>query len=243
VSTPTSPFTDRTIVLIGGGSGIGLATARLVTAGGGSVILGGRTEARLADAARALGPRATWHVVDTSDQRSIDEFLDRVDIVHGLVTTAADYLTGPMAQLTVEEAATAFDSKFWGQYRVVKSALSRLAPDAAVVLVSGAASTRPAGAAPAYCAANAAIEGLARGLAVELAPVTVNAIAPGTIDGSLWGRRDPAVREVAFDGYRTAATIGRLATEDEVAHSVAYLLQSRITTGSTLFPDGGYTFR
>lgn len=231
------------MVLVGGGSGIGLATARLVTAGGGSVVLGGRSEARLADAARALGPLATWHVVDTSDQSSVDEFLDHVNVVHGLVTTAAEYLTGPMAQLSIEEAATAFDSKFWGQYRVVKTALDKLAPDAAVVLVSGAASARPAGAAPAYSAANAAIEGLARGLAVELAPVTVNAIAPGTIDGSLWGRRDPAVRAEAFDGYRAAAVIGRLATDDEVAHSVAYLLQSRITTGSTLFPDGGYAFR
>ncbi|CDO27741.1 SDR family oxidoreductase [Mycolicibacterium porcinum] len=241
------PFAGRTIVLIGGGSGIGLATARLVTAGKGTVVLGGRTPERLAAAAASLGPQAGWHQVDTADQDSIDAFFDfvgtRFGSVHGLFTTAADYLTGPMARLSVDQAATAFDSKFWGQYRVVKSAIPVLSPDAAIVLMSGAASARPAAVAPAYSAANAAIEGLARGLAVELAPVTVNAIAPGTVEGNLWSQRDPAIREQAFAAYRDASTIGRLADEDEIAQSVGYLLSSRITTGSTLFPDGGYAFR
>ncbi|MDF3337231.1 SDR family oxidoreductase [Mycolicibacterium septicum] len=241
------PFAGRNIVLIGGGSGIGLATARLVIAGKGTVVLGGRTPERLASAAAALGPQADWHRVDTADQESIDAFFDfvgtRFGSVHGLFTTAADFLTGPMGRLSIDQAATAFDSKFWGQYRVVKSAIPVLSPDAAIVLMSGAASARPAAVAPAYSAANAAIEGLTRGLAVELAPVTVNAIAPGTVEGNLWSRRDPAIREQAFTAYRDASTIGRLADEDEIAQSVGYLLNSRITTGSTLFPDGGYAFR
>ncbi|MCV7227188.1 SDR family oxidoreductase [Mycolicibacterium komossense] len=240
--TADEVFADRNIVLIGGGSGIGLATARRVIAGGGSVVLGGRSADRLADAAHALGPRAGWHRVDTTDQLSVDEFFGGTDTVHGLFTTAADYVTGPMSELTVAQAASAFDSKFWGQYRVVKSALPKLAPDAAVVLMSGAAGARPAAMAPAYSAANAAIEGLARGLAVELAPITVNAIAPGTVDGHLWNQRDPAVREAAFAAYRAASAVGRLATEDDIAHTVAYLLTSRVTTGSTVFPDGGYAF-
>jgi NAD(P)-dependent dehydrogenase (short-subunit alcohol dehydrogenase family) len=240
-------FSGRNIVLIGGGSGIGLATARLVTAGLGTVVLGGRTPERLAAAAATLGPQADWHRVDTADQGSIDEFFgyvgDRFGAVHGLFTTAADYVTGPMAELSVNRAATPFDSKFWGQYRVVKTAIPLLSPDAAVVLMSGAASARPAAVAPAYSAANAAIEGLARGLAVELAPVTVNAIAPGTVEGNLWNQRDSPMREQAFAAYLDASTIGRLAREDEIAQSVGYLLSSRITTGSTLFPDGGYAFR
>jgi NAD(P)-dependent dehydrogenase (short-subunit alcohol dehydrogenase family) len=235
-------FTERTVVLIGGGSGIGLATARLVVAGGGTVVLGGRSPERLAAAATELGPSATWHQVDTAAQDSIDGFFAQLDVVHGIVTTAADYVTGAMADLTVEQAATAFDSKFWGQYRVVKTALPKLAGDAAVVLISGAAGARPAVAAPAYSAANAAIEGLARGLALELAPITVNAVAPGTVDGALWARRDANIRDAAFDFYRDASVIGRLATESEIADTIGYLLKSRVTTGSTLFPDGGYAF-
>ena len=236
-------FTDRTIVVVGGGSGIGLATARRVVTGGGTVVLGGRSIDRLTATADALGPAARWHRVDTADQRSVEAFFDHVDVAHGLLTTAADYVTGPMRTLTVAQAGTAFESKFWGQYRVVKAALPILAPDAAIVLMSGAAGARPAAVAPAYSAVNAAIEGLARGLAVELAPITVNAIAPGTVDGHLWRTRSAADRDAAFDSYRAASTIGRLATEDEIAHTIVYLLSSRVTTGSTLYPDGGYTFR
>jgi len=237
-----SAFAGRTVVLVGGGSGIGFAVARLVTAAGGRVVLGGRTAATLGDAADQLGDAAEWGVVDTSDPASIDAFFAGIPTVHGLFTTAATYLTGPLAELSVAEAATAFDSKFWGQYRVVKAALPKLASDASVVLMSGAAGARPAGPAPAYSAANSAIEGLARGLAVELSPVRVNAIAPGTVDGALWARRAAEVRDAAFASYRAATVLGRLSTEDEIAESVGYLLLNPATTGSTLFPDGGYTF-
>jgi NAD(P)-dependent dehydrogenase (short-subunit alcohol dehydrogenase family) len=235
-------FAGRTVVLIGGGSGIGLAVARLVTAAGGRVVLGGRTAATLRDAADQLGEAAEWAVVDTSDPASIDAFFAGIATVHGLLTTAATYLTGPLAELSVADAATAFDSKFWGQYRAVKAALPKLAPDASVVLMSGAAGARPAGPAPAYSAANSAIEGLARGLAVELSPIRVNAVAPGTVDGALWARRDAEVRDAAFASYRAATVLGRLSTEDEIAQTVGYLLLNPATTGSTLFPDGGYTF-
>lgn len=238
-----SAFAGRTVVLIGGASGIGLATARLISAAGGAVVLGGRTAATLSAAAAELGAGARARVVDTSDQSSLDEFFGALDVVHGVFTTAATYVTGSLSELSVEEAATPFDSKFWGQYRVVKTALPRLASDAAVVLMSGAASIRPAGSAPAYVAANAAIEGLARGLAFELAPVRVNAIAPGTVDGNLWNQRDPEVRRAALEFFGAQSVVGRPVTEDEVAQAAAYLLLNTGTTGSTLFPDGGYSFR
>ncbi|OAT67573.1 short-chain dehydrogenase [Mycobacteroides immunogenum] len=236
-------FTGRTVVLIGGGTGIGLRVARLVTAAGGDVVLGGRTAATLAAAADELGHRARWYRVDTTHQPSVDEFFGQIGGVHGLLTTAATYVTGSIAELSVEEAATPFESKFWGQYRVVKSALPKLAADASVVLVSGAASVRPAGNAPAYVAANAAIEGLARGLALELAPIRVNALSPGTVDGHLWNQRAPEVRRQAFEHISAAATLGRPVTEAEVAQAAVYLLLNTGTTGSTLYTDGGYALR
>lgn len=76
----------------------------------------------------------------------------------------------------------------------------------------------------------------------HLGPGRVNAVAPGTVDGALWARRDAEVRDAAFASYRAATLLGRLATEDEIADTVGYLLLNPATTGSTLFPDGGYTF-
>lgn len=236
-------FADRTVVLIGGGTGMGLEVARQVVAAGGRVVIGGRTRATLEAAAEDLGDQATWKLVDTSDASSVAHFFDDIDKVDGIFTTAATYVTGSIAELSIEDAATPFDSKFWGQYRVVKAALGKLSDDASIVLMSGAASVRPAGNAPAYTAANAAVEGLARGLAVELAPVRVNAIAPGTVDGHLWDQRDPEVRKAAFEFYTSISTIGRMGTEAEVAQAAVFLLINGVTTGSTLFPDGGYSFR
>ena len=232
---------DRTVVIIGGGSGIGLEVARRAALDGAKVHLGGRTAAKLADAASAIG--ATWQVVDTTDQDSLAAFFGAVDRVDHLFTPGASYVVGPMRELSDEDAASPFETKFWGQYHAVKHAVPRLAPDASIVLMSGAASVRPPGAAPAYVACNAAIEGLGRGLAVELAPVRVNVVAPGTIDGNLWAGRPTAVREASFAQYSRDTLLHRVGRESEVADAVLYLFGNSYTTGSTLYPDGGYALR
>lgn len=233
----------KTVVLVGGATGIGFAVAERVIAAGGSVVLGGRTESTLKTAAAELGQRASWRTVDTSKSESVTRFFSTIEVVDALFTTAASYVTGSLRELTEDEAATPFESKFWGQYRVVKAAVPVLAADASIVLMSGAASVRPPGAAPAYVAANAAVEGLGRGLAVELAPVRVNSVAPGTIDGNLWSARPAEVRDAAFEQFSSSTTLRRVGTEHEVADAVLYLFTSTYTTGSTLYPDGGYALR
>ncbi|ERK70150.1 hypothetical protein N136_03509, partial [Leifsonia aquatica ATCC 14665] len=80
-------------------------------------------------------------------------------------------------------------------------------------------------------------------LAVELAPVRVNAIAPGTIDGNLWAQRSAEVREAAFSGFSATTVLGRPGTEEEIADAVIHLFTSTYTTGSTLYVDGGYALR
>ncbi|MEU5693235.1 SDR family oxidoreductase [Actinosynnema sp. NPDC020468] len=233
----------RTAVIVGGGSGIGLEVARQAVALGASVVLGGRTEAKLAAAVAELGPAARHRVVDTGDQASLAAFFGALDRVDHLFVSAATYRVGPMLALSDEDAASPFTSKFWGQYHAVKHAAPKLAPDGSVVLMAGAASVRPPVAAPAYVACNAAIEGLGRGLAVELAPVRVNVVSPGTIDGSLWSGRPAEVREAAFGQYERDTVLHRVGTEPEVAGTVLYLFANGYTTGSTLYPDGGYAFR
>ncbi|MGW3013074.1 SDR family oxidoreductase [Streptomyces sp. NPDC001219] len=237
------PLQGRTVVLIGGGSGIGLRVAHQAVAAGAQVVLGGRTPERLAAAAAELGCRASWRPVDTTDRSSLTSFFAELDRVDHLFTSAASYRVGPMRELSDEDAESPFVSKFWGQYHAVRAALPKLAEDGSVVLMSGAAGARPPVAAPAYAACNSAIEGLGRGLAVELAPVRVNVVSPGTIDGNLWAHRPERDREAAFAQYRRDTVLGRLGTEDEVAQTVLFLFTNGFTTGATLYPDGGYTLR
>ncbi|UNO39209.1 SDR family oxidoreductase [Streptomyces sp. MST-110588] len=233
----------RTVVIIGGGSGIGLEVARRAVAAGAAVVLGGRSRDKLAAAADELGPAASWRTVDNTDKESLAAFFAGLDRVDHLFTPAASYETGPMLELSDSAAESPFVSKFWGQYYAAKYAAPKLAADGSIVLMSGAASVRPAGVAPAYVACNAAIEGLGRGLAVELAPVRVNVVAPGMIDGNLWANRPAEVREPNAAKYRKDTLLDRLGTEGEVAESVLYLFTNGYTTGSTLYPDGGYALR
>lgn len=241
----TYDLAGKTVVLIGGATGIGFAVAELAVAAGADVVLGGRTESTLTAAAARLGDGARWGVVDTASTASVEAFFGgiRADSIDAVFTTAATYVTGSLRELSEQDAASPFESKFWGQYRVVKAAVDRLSADASVVLMSGAASVRPPGAAPAYVAANAAVEGLGRGLAIELAPVRVNTVAPGTVDGHLWRSRPDAVRDAAFEQFSSTTTLGRVGVESEIAHAVLYLFTNTYTTGSTLYPDGGYALR
>ncbi|WP_410630860.1 SDR family oxidoreductase [Amycolatopsis sp. cmx-4-83] len=231
----------KQVVIIGGGSGIGREVARRAAASGASVHLGGRTPEKLSTAAKEVD--GTWQVVDNTDQDSLAAFFGALDRVDHLFTPGASYTVGPLRELSDEDAASPFTTKFWGQYHAVKHAVPKLAPDASIVLMSGAASVRPPGAAPAYVACNAAVEGLGRGLAVELAPVRVNVVAPGTIDGDLWAGRPADVREASFDQYSRDTLLHRVGKESEVADAVLYLFGSTYTTGSTLYPDGGYALR
>ncbi|WP_030370392.1 SDR family NAD(P)-dependent oxidoreductase, partial [Streptomyces rimosus] len=115
IPPPHAPLAERTVVIIGGSSGIGLEVARRSVAAGASVVLGGRNEDRLAEAARELGPAARWHPVDNTDKQSLAAFFATIDHLDHLFTPAASYRTGPLRELSDEDAESPFVSKFWGQ--------------------------------------------------------------------------------------------------------------------------------
>jgi NAD(P)-dependent dehydrogenase (short-subunit alcohol dehydrogenase family) len=182
--------------------------------------------------------------VDTSDTASLESFFDRIPQIDYLFNTTGDYVTGPMRELSLAEAESAFKAKFWGQYAAVKYALPKMNPQGAIVLMAGADGARPTVATPAYVACNAAVEGLARGLAVELAPIRVNALSPGAMDGNFWStRKSPAEKEEAFARYSRLNALGRVGTEAEVAQAVVFLMTNTYATGSTLYVDGGLALR
>ena len=236
-------YDDKTLVVVGGSSGLGLATARVFVAGGGRVVIGGRSPERLEQARAILGEAAGAAAIDTGDAASVAGFFDPIGRIDYLFTPAASYTIAPFDHADETALASPLEGKFWGQVRCVRAAAPKLACDGAVVLMSGAASARPPKGASLYAAANGAVEAFGRGLAVDLAPVRVNVIAPGTIDGDLWRRRPAQVRQAAFAGQAAGSLVGRPGTEDEIAQAVLFLLTNGFTTGATLFSDGGYSLR
>lgn len=232
----------KTYAIIGGTSGMGFSLAQRLVERGDHVLIGSRNAGRLEAAARQLGPRATTRTVDMEDRASLADYFSGQEDLAGLFTPGASYRTASFRQADTDTAESPFRAKFWGQYWAVHTALPHLAKDAAIVLMSGAASVRPLGN-PAYSACNAAIEGLARALAVELRPIRVNCLSPGTIDSELWRNRDASIREPVFDGWTSLTLNGKVGSVDDAASAALFLLDNGNMTGSTLYNDGGYTMR
>lgn len=210
---------------------------------GDKVVVGGRSRDRIDKAVVRLGNSASGLEVDSSDRQLLRAFFAEAGPIAGLFTPGSTYVTAPFRTAEPEVAESPFRAKFWGQYWSIHEALGYLSADAAVVLMSGGVSVRPMVGAAAYAACNAAVEGLTRALALELAPIRVNCISPGMIDSELWRNRPAAVRDPAAEGWGRVSTMGRAGTVEEAASAALFLLDNAFMTGSTLYVDGGYALR
>ncbi len=234
---------DKRLVVIGGTSGIGLATAKAAAARGAQVVIGGRHFDKLEQAKQLIGGQVEGLTRDVSDEGEIRAFFEWAGKFDYLTTPGSSIHGGPFLSLETATARADFQSKFWGQYLAVKYGAPRLRPGGAIVLFAGMWSQRPPAGMATVAAINGAIEALARALAVELAPIRVNAVSPGLIDTPIYAGMPTAQKEATFKAFASVAPLRRVGRPEEVAQTVLYLLTNTFTTGSTLYPDGGYLLR
>lgn len=131
------------------------------------------------------------------------------------------------------------NSKFWGAYRLTKAA--RLNDGGSITLTSGFLSHRPSASAVLQGAINAALEGLVRGLALEFAPLRVNAVSPGLIDTALYAAMPADARAAMMDKARERLPARRVGSADDVAQAILMVTTNPYITGSTVVVDGGGT--
>ena len=171
----------RTVLVLGGSSGIGLATARLAAVCGAKIVLASHHRERLEAAAPRIRGRVRIEPADLADEASIAALCGQLGRIDHLVVTGDQPYTGAIRDLDIEDAKQSFDIKFWGSIRAVKHAAPRMPEDGSIVLISGVLAARPSPGMVTLAALNAAMEGLIRGLAVELSPIRVNGISPGLV--------------------------------------------------------------
>jgi NAD(P)-dependent dehydrogenase (short-subunit alcohol dehydrogenase family) len=243
--TLNNKLAQKRLLIIGGSSGIGLATAQQAAAAGAQTIVAGRNEAKLKAAVSSISGDVTAYPVDLTNDASVKSLFEQVCAFDYLVITGPAPNFGHFLELDTEQVHQEFEGKFWGQYRAVKYAAPHLNKDGAIVLMSGAYSARPVPGATSLAAVQAGIEGLARGLAIDLAPIRVNVISPGLTDTPIIHDffSDETARQALYDEQARVLPARRIGTSDDIAESILYLLTNRYTTGSTLFPDGGYSLR
>ncbi|KVV31698.1 short-chain dehydrogenase [Burkholderia cepacia] len=228
---------DQRVLVVGGSSGIGEATARAFAEAGATVTIASRDAAKLAASKDRIGFGVSTGVMDITDDASVRAFLDSAGEFDHVVVSAAQTATGPVRGLELDDAYAAMDSKFWGAYRVARAV--RIRQGGSLTFVSGFLSVRPSKNSVLQGAINAALESLARGLALELAPVRVNTVSPGLIATPLWSKIDAEARDRMYEGAAARLPAGRVGQPEDVANAVLYLASTPYATGSTVLVDGG----
>jgi NAD(P)-dependent dehydrogenase (short-subunit alcohol dehydrogenase family) len=225
-------------VIIGGSSGMGLATAQLLYKLGHEVVIASRSKDKLEKAKKLIG-KAECHELDVTKEADLSGFFDSVGDFDHLVTSAANFIMGPFLKLSLAEAKQFFDSKFWGQYLAAKHGAPHLRKGGSITFFCGVAGQKPFLNFSVGSAINAALEGLARALALELSPIRVNAIAPGTVSTPVWDALSEDQRSKEFANAAARLPVKRIGHPDEIAQAVAYLIQCGYATGSVVYVDGG----
>ncbi len=232
-------FEGARVLVVGGSSGLGRAAAAAFAAAGARVTIASRSRAKLDAAARSIGAAVTMAVLDVTDDAAVEAFFARQDDEpwDHVVVTAAQAPSGPARALPLADAYQAMHSKFWGAYRV--ALVARIRDGGSLTLVSGVLAIRPRGTSVLQGAINAALDALARGLALELAPVRVNSVSPGMIDTPLWDRLSDDARRTQYDATAKRLPVRRVGHPDDVARAVLYLAGNDFATGTTAVVDGG----
>jgi len=225
------------VLVLGGSSGIGLATAAAVAGAGGAVTIASRSKAKLDAALARLDANARAVVLDTSDAAAVERFFAGEVPWDHVVISAAQTPTGPVRTLGLTDAKAAMESKFWGAYHVARAA--KIKDGGSLTFVSGFLSVRPSATSVLQGAINAALEALARGLALELAPVRVNTVSPGIIATPLWSGMADEKREAMFAGAAQRLPARRIGQPEDIANAVLFLATTPFATGSTVRVDGG----
>jgi NAD(P)-dependent dehydrogenase (short-subunit alcohol dehydrogenase family) len=228
-------LTGKKVLVVGGSSGIGLATAELAKREGAAVIIASRNLSRLDAVAEKLNAIAI--ATDVTNDESVDNLFRRAGPVDHVVITAAQLRTGPFKTVPMDDVRSTMESKFWGAWRVARAAEFR--SGGSLTLVTGYLSVRPRPNSVIVGAVNGALESLAKGLALELAPVRVNAVSPGIIDTPIRAAMPEEERRDMLAKAAAALPVGRVGVGEDVARQILAFMTIGFVTGSIVYLDGG----
>ena len=228
---------DSTVVLIGRGSGIARGIALAAAEGGAHVVVAGRNP----DALREAYPDERFAVeeVDLTDERSIEALAGRIDTLDHLISTASSRARGELRELDRDALRLSFDTKVIGPVLLAKHFVDRFEPGGSFTFFSGVAAFKPAIGYLGVAITNGAADFLGRSLALEMAPVRVNAISPGVIDTGIWDSLGEAGKAEYFHHFRTHNPARRIGTVDDITEAVLFAMTNEFLTGTTLRVDGG----
>jgi NAD(P)-dependent dehydrogenase (short-subunit alcohol dehydrogenase family) len=225
------------VVVVGGASGVGFAVAAAALEAGAQVVVGSSQAPRIAAAAQKLGKGAQGLTVDVRDEASVAAFFEAAGPFDHLVFTAGDWghMFGATRDLDIDAAKARMEVRFWGAARAAKHAIRQIAAEGTITLTGGMLAHRPRPGAPVTTASAHTTEGLAMGLARDLAPVRVNAVCLGLI----LSEQVQGMGEATIKAFTANLPLPRAGTVEEAAEAYLYLMRATYVTGQVVRVDGG----
>ncbi|MFT3923203.1 MAG: SDR family oxidoreductase [Myxococcales bacterium] len=230
----------QTIIVFGGSSGIGEATARLAAAKGARVVIVGRNPEKL-EAVRLRTPgRVVAAAVDGSDRSAVDRFFAvQGPFDHLVLSLSGSKGAGPFASLDLAALREGFEEKLFPQLSVAQAALPTLREGGSLTFISASSARSAMPGTAGLAAINAGVEAVVPVLARELGPTRVNAVCPGVIDTPWWERLPREARDAFFADAIEKLPVRRVGKPEDVAAIVLSLVQNGFVTGSVFEVDGG----
>jgi NAD(P)-dependent dehydrogenase (short-subunit alcohol dehydrogenase family) len=233
-------LSNQRVVLLGGSSGIGLALAQQVVAQGATAIIASSNADRVRQAVATLNGKAEGHTLDLSKEQDIQSFFQNIGDFDHLVFTAGDTLQlNELVATDLNKARHAFELRYWSVLAAVKHASKHIREGGSIVLTTGIAGERPHKGWTLAASVCGAIVSLTRALAVELAPIRVNAVSPGVVRTNLWRNMQEHERQGMYESVGKTLLVRRVGEACEIAQAYLFLMQEGYSTGQTVVVDGG----
>jgi NAD(P)-dependent dehydrogenase (short-subunit alcohol dehydrogenase family) len=233
-------FDNKRVVIVGGSSGIGLAVAEKAALLGAEVVIVSSNAERVHEAIKSIGGNVRGEAVDVSDEKAVEGFFTNIGFFDHLVFTAGDSLQlHELANTDLKQARRAFELRYWSVLATVKYGSPQIRKGGSIVLTTGVTGQRPHSGWVIAASVCGTIEALTRALAIELAPIRVNAVSPGVVRTTLWQNMSSSEREQLFESVAKRLPVGRVGEAHDIAQAYLFLMQEGFSTGQTVVVDGG----
>ncbi|MEZ2220282.1 SDR family oxidoreductase [Rhizobium sp. RCC_161_2] len=227
-------------VIIGGSSGIGLATAAHLLEKGYRVTITGRDAAKLQAAAESLNGDVATIAMDAADLNGLAKSFETIgSFDHLILALGGGNGGGPFAAVDLADLRKGFEQKTMAHFACAQASLSYLSKEGSITFVSAVSAQAAMPGTAGLAAINAAIAALAPVLAVELKPIRVNCVSPGVVDTPWWDFLGEDQKAPVFAGFAARTPVGRVGQPEEIAEAIGFLIGNGFMSGHTLICDGG----